>query len=299
MSGYIYNVREFGPDSYNSNGIYLQDHLTLGKLKALLGIRYDLYLNKLNYLQNNEEKVTQHAFLPRAGLTYSLTRNVNLYGTYVQGYQPQDAANEDPNLGGPFDPMESNMIEFGSKTTWFGDRLSATVALYKIREKNTLYQIPNSDLMQQIGEEESKGVDLDINGKIMPNWNMSIAYAYNNSSITRDANGMPTNIQKPNMPHHQGNLWTRYSFGRGPFKDLGIGLGTHFVTQRNLQINEAQTIPGYVVTDMALYYHVNKFLLQLNMNNILNKTYWVGGYDYIRLFPGEPHNWLLTFGYSF
>ena len=41
------------------------------------------------------------------------------------------------------------------------------------------------------------------------------------------------------------------------------------------------------------------FQIQFNLNNILDKTYWVGGYDYLRLFPGAPRNWLTTVAYTF
>ncbi|MNE99042.1 TonB dependent receptor [compost metagenome] len=76
-------------------------------------------------------------------------------------------------------------------------------------------------------------------------------------------------------------------------------MGTNFVTTRNVSLNATQTLPGYVLMNAALYYNINKFKIQLNANNVTNKTYWVGGYDYIRLFPGAPKNWLLTLGYSF
>jgi outer membrane receptor for ferric coprogen and ferric-rhodotorulic acid len=35
-----------------------------------------------------------------------------------------------------------------------------------------------------------------------------------------------------------------------------------------------------------------KVRLQLNLNNLTNKTHWVGGYDYLRAFPGAPRNFL-------
>lgn len=299
VSKYFYTVREFGPEFYSTYGIYLQDQISWGKLKTLLGLRYDRYTDKLNYLKDDEESVSQESFLPRVGLTYSLTDDINLYGTYVAGYNPQTASNQDPTLGGPFDPLENNMIEFGAKTDWFNKKMDATLALYKITQKNTLYPIAGSDLMQQIGEEESKGVEVDINGRILPNWSLSASYAFNESQVTQDADGNPINKQNPNTPKHQGNLWTRYNVEHGAFEGFGIGLGSNFVTQRNLSLSDEQTIPGYVLMDGALYYKVNAFTLQLNVNNLTNKTHWVGGYDYLRLFPGTPRNWLLTLGYSF
>jgi len=241
--------------------------------------------------------------LPRVGLTYTLTPNVNLYSTYVKGYNPQTASVlSNPNAGGPFDPLESNMIEFGGKSSWFKESLYVTLAFYKIKEKNSLYSAndtSNVDLMRAIGEQESKGIEIDVNGRITNQWSISAAYSFNEASITDSPEASEIGRQKPNTPKHQGNIWTRYNFTDGALKDFGLAFGSNFVTTRNLSISDTQTIPGYTVMNAALYYTINKFKIQLNANNIANKTYWVGGYDYIRLFPGAPKNWLLTLGYSF
>ncbi|RZK51402.1 MAG: TonB-dependent receptor, partial [Hymenobacter sp.] len=86
---------------------------------------------------------------------------------------------------------------------------------------------------------------------------------------------------------------------RGPLRGLGFGFGSNLATVRTLSINTAQTIPAYTLLNAALYYRVNRVNLQLNVNNLADRTYWVGGYDYIRLFPGAPRNFLLTLGYTF
>jgi len=64
-------------------------------------------------------------------------------------------------------------------------------------------------------------------------------------------------------------------------------------------LNFNQTIPSYTLFNAALYYNVGKVQVQFNMNNITNKVHWVGGYDYLRLFPGTPSNYLFTLGYTF
>lgn len=303
MSKYFYTTRAYDPTFYSTYGIYLQDQIELGPLKALLGMRYDEYIDRENYTKDNEKKVKQHSFLPRVGLTYTLTPNVNLYSTYVKGYNPQTASVlSNPNAGGPFDPLESNMIEFGGKSSWFKESLYLTLAFYKIKEKNSLYSAndtSNVDLMRAIGEQESKGIEIDVNGRITNQWSISAAYSFNEASITDSPIPSEMGRQKPNTPKHQGNIWTRYNFTDGALKDFGLAFGSNFVTTRNLSISDTQTIPGYTVMNAALYYTINKFKIQLNANNIANKTYWVGGYDYIRLFPGAPKNWLLTLGYSF
>jgi hypothetical protein len=52
------------------------------------------------------------------------------------------------------------------------------------------------------------------------------------------------------------------------------------------------SFPAYSLLNAALYYQFEKFSVQVNVNNLTNKTHWVGGYDYLRLFPGAPRNWL-------
>jgi len=303
MSKYFYQARPFDPTYYSLYGVYVQDHIKFGAFQALLGIRYDEYSDRENYTKDNENKVKQHSFLPRFGLTYTVNPNINLYGTYVQGYNPQTASSlSNPNAGGPFDPLTSNMVEFGGKSSWFKEKLFVTLALFKIEQKNTLYSAndpANIDLLRAIGKEESKGIEIDVNGNITREWSVSVAYSYNEAHITESPIAEEIGRQKPNTPVQQGNIWTRYNFTYGALKDFGIAMGSNFVTTRNLSNNATQTIPGYTLFNAALYYNINKFKIQLNANNITNKTYWVGGYDYIRLFPGAPKNWMLTLGYSF
>lgn len=303
MSKYFYVARPFDPTYYSLYGIYIQDHIKFGDFQALIGIRYDEYSDKVNYKKATETKVKQHSFLPRVGLTYTANPNINLYGTYVKGYNPQTASTlANPNAGGPFDPLESSMVEFGGKSSWFKEKLFVTVALFQIEQKNTLYNAndtTNPDLLRPIGKEESKGIEIDLNGNITRNWSISAAYTYNEVYITESTDPTEIGRQKPNTPKQSGNIWTRFNFLDGALKDFGVATGSNFATTRTLSQNNTQTLPGYTLFNAALYYNINKFKIQLNANNVLNKTYWVGGYDYIRLFPGAPSNWLLTLGYSF
>ena len=303
MSKYFYTQVAYDQSYYSINGIYLQDHIKWGRLQALIGVRYDTYTDWANYTKQNEVKVKQHSFLPRLGLTYTLNPNINLYGTYVKGYNPQTASVlSNPDAGGPFDPLESNMIEIGGKSSWFKENLIVTLSLYKKKKKNTLYtanDASNIDLMRQIGEEESKGIEIDLNGRISRQWSISAAYTYNEAHITDSPIATEIGRQKPNTPKQQGNIWTRYDFIDGALKDFGVAMGTNFVTTRNVSLNVTQTLPSYVLMNAALYYTINKFKIQINANNLANKTHWVGGYDHIRLFPGAPRNWMLTLGYSF
>ena len=287
------------------HGAYIQDQITFRRLQVLLGLRYEWFTDKVDYTKSTERKVTQKALIPRVGLVYTITKNINAYALYAQGYNPQDAAvQSDTASGGPFDPLTSNIIEGGFKTDWFNKRLSVTTSVYKIEQMNALYDAATADhplAKAQIGKEVSKGFELEVVGQVTDNWNIVLNYAYNDAKLT-DAGDLDKDIigkQKPNAPKQQGNIWSKYTFKGDVLRGLGIGIGANFVTQRNVSLSKIQTIPGYELLNAALYYKVDKFQIQLNMNNLLDKTYWVGGYDYVRLFPGAPRNWLATIAYTF
>jgi iron complex outermembrane receptor protein len=286
------------------HGAYIQDQITFGRLQALLGLRFEWFIDKAYFTTANERKVTQTAILPRLGLVYSINKNINAYALYTQGYNPQAATVQSPTSGGPFDPLESRMVEAGFKSEWFNKRLSVTTSVYQIEQVNALYAAPAPapvDSMVQVGKEESKGFEFEVVGQIADNWNLVLNYAYNDAKLV-EAGGIDKDFidqQKPNAPRHMGNLWTKYTFKNRALKGLGIGVGGNFVTKRNLSLNQAQTVPGYELLNAALYYRIDKFQIQVNLNNILDKTYWIGGYDYLRLFPGAPRNWMATVAYTF
>ncbi|HUC79942.1 MAG TPA: TonB-dependent siderophore receptor [Flavisolibacter sp.] len=303
MSKYFYNRVDFDPTFNSLNGFYVQDQIKLGNLQALIGLRYETFSDKTNYLKPAQAIVKQNAFIPRFGLVYSVSSNVNLYGTYAKGYNPQTASTvANPLAGGPFDPLYSSLVEFGAKSEWFNKRLAVTTSIYQIELRNVLYNAGvagQPDLLRQIGKETAKGFEFEATGQINPNWNLIVAYAYNDAAISESTKPEEIGRQKPNAPKQQGSFWTKYSFSRGNLSGLGFGLGGNFVTGRNVSLSQTQTLPGYALLNAAVYYRVNKFQLQVNMNNLLDKTYWVGGYDYLRLFPGAPRNYLASVAYTF
>lgn len=69
------------------------------------------------------------------------------------------------------------------------------------------------------------------------------------------------------------------------------------------QVNTGELVwdywPSYTVANAALFYNVNKFKFAINLNNLLNERYFVGGYDYFRASPGAPTNYMASIGYTF
>ena len=249
----------------------------------------------------------QHAFTPRVGLVYGITPSTNVYATWIRGFEPQAVSvQSDPTSGGPFDPVQSELWEVGAKGDYLDSRLTATLSLFSLRQRNTLYNAgitgePNR--MVPIGEELSRGVELDVAGKILPYWSVMASYSYNVAEITKAADGTKDlNLQRPGTPRHSANAWTKFVIPQGALEGLGLGFGVHGVSERLGQVGRRDNVvsyPGYILLDAALYYKVRDVQLQLNANNLLDKRYYVSGYDRLRSFPGSPRNLSLSATYRF
>ena len=303
ISGYFNVSSNQAVTKYYVSGVYVQDQISWGKLQALLAFRQEYYTDILNYQKPNAEKVEQKKFIPRFGLVYTPIEPVSIYATYSQGYQPQSAGTiGDPErFGGPFDPLTSTMYEGGVKTEFLSKLLSINLAVYHIELNNILINAndpQNPDLLRQLGQQQARGVELDIYGQVLPNLSVTANLAVNKTFITKSEDEAEVGNILPNAPRNQGGIWAKYTFNMPTLKGIGIGAGANYVSSRTT-FSDILTLPSYVVADVALYYTIDRFKLSANLNNVFNKTHWVGGYDFNRLFPGTPRNFLIGVGYIF
>jgi len=309
ISKYIWKQNTLNPYEEYSHGVYVQEQIDISIVKLLIGLRQEWFTEILNKETTKEISRQTSAFIPRVGLVVEASENINLYSTWVKGFQPQGAnIQSDPDrYGGPFDYMKSELYEVGLKTEWFNKRLSATLAIFKITQENSLEQSPKAgkaDWRVPV-DEESNGFELDVAGQILPNFSVVANYAYTDARIVKlkeEGAIKDLNVQRPSTPRHAANLWTKYIFENGSLKGLGAGIGVSYASERLGQIGRratAASYPDYTLLNAVLYYKVKDVQLQLNVNNVLNRTYWISGYDNLRNFPGAPRNINASVTYRF
>jgi iron complex outermembrane recepter protein len=313
---YIMNARTAIPSALTTtHSIYIQEQLKWNKLTVLLGLRQEWFKDITNYKAPNELSFTNNKLLPRVGITYAVTKNISVYGTYLEGFQPQsNTVTLLPNTSNffwtaqsasRFKPLISDLKELGVKTTVWNGKLNINAAVYEINQKNLLLNanLPAfPDSLVTRGAQRSRGFEIDIAGYILPNWQINASYSYIDATIVTDNDKTLEGARTQNTPRNSANLWTRCNFAKGTaLKDLGIGLGLQHNGSRIPWFTRAFEVPAYTIFDMALYYTPGKSNMQLslNMNNVFNQTYWLGAQTYTRLFPGAPRNVMLTATYRF
>ena len=307
-------MQETTPMYFSTNSAYFMNQMELwNRLIFNIGLRQEWYTDKNFYKRRNEETVKQNKFLVRAGLMYKATKNINAYASYIEGFQMQtdaylgyDGFRRDMNTGQyvreAFKPKTTRMYEFGAKTEWLEGKLHASIAYYDIKQNNiltyddTVYNGAVDELMTEGGTERNKGLEIDVMGRILPNWLVNAGYAYNDSKVTDQKRGT---YRKDNAPKHTFNLWTRFDVKEGFFKNLGVGAGLNYSAEKISWQEPDLVLPDYTIVDAAVYYKIKDMQLSFNINNIFNKTYWLGAFNYPRLFPGTPRNVMFTVRYTF
>jgi iron complex outermembrane receptor protein len=168
--------------------LFAQDELEVGNYRFLAGIRYDeVQMDTLNNINKKTTTQNDYAISPRVGITYLLDDQWSLYATSGKSFRPNTGV--DIN-GDTFEAEEGLSLETGVKFESSNKRVGGTLSLYQIDKENVLTgSDPSGNYSIAAGEARSKGIEIDINGKVTDNVKVSTNYAYTNTEITKDNGG--------------------------------------------------------------------------------------------------------------
>lgn len=277
-------------------GLYFQDQIELPyNFFVLGGVRYDQADSQDNI--SNSETGNEDRVSPRGGLLWRPIPELSLYYSYTENF---GAANGVGLNGQTLPPQTAQQWEVGAKTEMLDGRFNASIAYFDLTKQNIADQF-NTFFQRAIGEAESRGVELDVAGELLPGWRVIGGYSYLDfAKITRDVGfdggiGNEGNLL-PNTARHSGSLFTTYEFKDGGLNGLKLGGGAVSVSQR--QGNSANTyqIPGHTLVNLLASYStkigMSKLTLQLNIDNLLDKTYFAGSSGGNSSFFGAPRTFL-------
>jgi len=241
-------VPQYWGDVYSAldqrqNGIYasLRSELTTS-LHSVLGVRssdfeyhrayvsYDQDTGLPNGFSDDLRYEDKDVFTPYAGLTYDLTPDVSLYGSYASTFESQ--ASLATASGKPLEPIEGNTYEIGAKGAWLNGSLTASAAVYLVQRKNEGILQPGlpgnfpdlSCCYVAATEVQSKGVDVEVTGAILPHWNASIGYTYNQNKFEQGYGSDNGASYFPLTPKHLLKIWTMANLP-GALSDWSFGGG--------------------------------------------------------------------------
>jgi len=257
----------FGPedisitDSRVSNfGVMLQDQIKFDdRWVFVVGLRHDK-------AKTDDEK--DNATSKNLGLVYLADGGLSPYVGYSESFRP--VAGTDRN-GNGFDPSRGEQVEAGVKWMPENSRISASAAVYKLKEKNRLStDSVNPNFSAQVGEATVDGVELETSAELNQ-WQLLANYAYTRARLTGeiDAN---RGEQLEGVRKHAATAWAVYKFGAFGLPGLRAGGGVRYLGSSTDGAGDNR-VPSVTLVDLMGSWDTGPWTLALNVNNAADKTY--------------------------
>lgn len=298
-------------NDYRSDGfgVYAQDLISLTPTwKLLVGLRYDNLTGDYNAyaIPNNAAspetrtsyrmKVSEVS--KRLGLLFQPTPLASFHFSAATSFNTSGDAYSLSAANVDIPPEESINLELGAKLDSADGRLSARFGAFrstKLHERNT---DPLVNLVTLSGKRHVAGLDMDIAGRITPEWEIFASYMWLPvANIDKGVAGSEGQGTRPSLtPEHSGTVWTTYQVT----PKLRVGGGLNMRSSQTPIRNPGWAVPSFVTGDLMAEYAVvpNQLLVKFNLSNVTNKLYADALYSghYI---PGAGRLMQLTASYKF
>lgn len=265
-------------------------------LSAMASLRIDQFENDSN---------SQTALSPKFGVVYQpIIDKVSVFANYMDGFSniaPSEAI--DQNTGETrritFDPEHATQFEVGTKLNFFNDRLFATLSYYDIEVENIV--LGTGFEVTQDGTQYSRGFEARITASPLDGLNLVAGFSHNDSEVTEAAANDDFLGRRPESagPENLANLWASYRLTSGVAEGFGIGFGGNYASENmifNRNTAGTFTLPSYTVLNAAIFYDVDKFSINLKLNNLTNEDYFNG---WSTINPQAPRNFAAALTYKF
>lgn len=280
-SAYISNVLNFTPS-----------------LSAMASLRID---------QFESENNSQTALSPKFGVVYQpYLDRVAIFANYMDGFSNVAPLQQgDPAQGATttvvFDPERARQLEVGTKLNLVQNKVSATISYYDIQVSNIVMEETGRPFFYvQDGEQYSRGFEASITATPFEGFDIIAGYSHNDSKLT-ESDQVDFLGRRPESagPQDMANLWASYRLTSGNMEGLGFGFGGNYASENmifNRQLGGTFTLPSYTLLNAAVFYSVEKFSVNLKLNNLANEEYYNG---WSTINPQMPRNFAASFTYNF
>lgn len=282
--------------------INVQDQMFFNdKLSALAGVRFDYVkqhfdnYNTKQYQQSVQQK-NHHQLSPRVGINYKLNPDLSVYANYGRSFAMNSRLDKD---GKNFEPERGENYEVGAKYQ-FNPNSLISMALFNANKKNVLTYNNDSGYYMAVGEHSSRGIELDFNYQYNDKLNLNAAYAYTKAQVEKDIT-LAKGSRLSNIPKHSGSVSVNYEFLQQDTRKAGLGGTVVYMGERSGNyIDTGFNLPAYTLVNTHAYYQPSESVrYQLNVNNLLDKTYYPASYSNLWIQAGEPRNASLSMQWKF
>jgi iron complex outermembrane receptor protein len=252
---------------YRSTGAYVQNHADFGGWQLLASLRQtSVKVTDVNPAFGVSNDTKNDKTLGRVGAVVQLVPAVSAFAGWGQGMRVPTFA----VFTSPPKPELSEQTELGLRlSNWNG--LSGTIAWFDLSLKNGLQPDPvNVGQTLQVGREESRGVDIDMQWQFSASTRLLAAVSRLNTEV------VDTGKAFVDVPKTAARLALRHDLGAGSvLPELGLGLGLKYHSALKGDAGNTYETPAATVFDAQASYRVGSVRLGLVLDNLTDRKYWV------------------------
>ena len=236
---------------------------------------------------------------PYGGVIYALDAHWSGYASVSDIFQPQNARDA---AGALLDPLKGRNLETGVKGELFDGKVNASLALFRIEQRNRAELdlvstcSTGSECYISTGKVRSQGVDAEISGEVARGWQLFAGYTLNNFKYLDQTSSAGVMFASTYSPRHMLRAWSDYRLP-GALAAWSVGGGVNFQTESS-RVTQAITVAqgAYALWSARAAYQIDRnWTASLSVTNLLDKRYYqtVGAPSWGN-FYGEPRKASLT-----
>ncbi|WP_323639572.1 TonB-dependent receptor [Pectobacterium polonicum] len=233
---------------------------------------------------------TASKWIPNYGVSFDITPDVTIYANLLNSFSGNAAITRS---GVQLPPTTGQSKEAGLKFSLLDDELTLTTAVFNIEQNNLRVTDSNGFPIASTGR-KSEGFDIDLNGSLLPGWDVSASYTY---STSKD----PDNVGiRTNTPRHTGNIWTSYEIQSGRYQGFGASAGISGTSKtENGDRRQYFSIGSQASTDVTVFYRQPIWSVTFGANNVFDRDIYYTSTTPLYIGMKEGRTWRLTGTYSF
>ena len=270
--------------------LYVQDQVQLSsRLEAVAGLRFDAFDLDFTNNRTGEVLTSQDRLLsPRAGLIYRPIEPVSVYTSYSLTYVPRggDQLTSLSLTTQTLEPETFRNYEAGVK--WDATRsLGVSAAVYRLDRGNVAIPDPSDTTrLLLVDAQRTKGIELEMNGRIGDALHLTAGYAWQDGRITRAiSSSAAAGATLAQVPEHSFSAWARYAIAPRWSAAAGvIHTDRIFAATTNTVV-----LPSWTRVDGGVFFDVTpKVRAQVNVENLFDADYFASAHNNNNITPGSP-----------
>jgi iron complex outermembrane receptor protein len=266
-----------GASASDYRALYGQNLISVGEhWKLLVGLRRDSivttsYFDAARTVVGRTQRDRETT--PRVGLIWRPVAPTTLYLSWGKSFLPN--AGRGDRFGNQFPPEEGEALEGGIKQELLAGRAALTAAAFQIEKTNVLTIDPQDPAFAvNAGEARSRGFEVEMDGRLAPNWRVRAGMAYVDAQVTRSLNVLNGRDGDglAGVSPWTANFNTRYDFAGGALDRWSVGGNASYADSRPSRLpNPDWSLEPHLKLDAFVAYRFGRAQAQLNLENLLDE----------------------------